>query len=122
MSTAMNVQHGELHARAHVAGMAAGEACIPTPVQWQNAQTGERFAPEPEGMCGFAWINVRPGTSSFARWLKRADLARRAYHGGLDIWVRQFNQSHERKVAYARAYADVLQDAGVTAYAGDRLD
>jgi hypothetical protein len=73
-------------------------------------------------MCGFAWVNVRPGTSSFARWLKRADLARRAYHGGLDIWVRQFNQSHERKVAYARAYADVLQDAGVTAYAGDRLD
>lgn len=119
---ARNRAHKELHDAGHAAGLKAGQDCTPTPVQWQDAQTGRKFAPEPEGLCGFAWINVKPGNCSFAIWAKRELKAHKDYYGGVSIWCREFNQSHERKVAYARAYADVLQAAGLRAYAGERLD
>ena len=78
---------------------------------------------EPEGMCGFAWVKIRPGNSSFAKWLVKNKLARSAYGGGVDIWISGFNQSVERKEACARAMAEVLRnELGVNAYADSRLD
>lgn len=78
---------------------------------------------EPEGACGFAWVIVRPGTSAFAKYLKKVGKARPdSYYGGVCVWVSQFNQSVARKEAYAQAYASVLSNAGVNAYANSRLD
>lgn len=81
---------------------------------------------EPEGICGFAWVNVSPATSSFARWLVKGGHAVSVYGGGVNIWTRNRSQSYERKMAYAHAMADVLRAspdlAGLRIYAGGRVD
>ena len=111
------------------AGMKAGAAAVPPEmvVYEANPITGERIPGRPtyrvpEGPCGFAWINVRPATTGFARWLKKNGLARKAYHGGIDINVREYGQSLVRKEAYAKAFAKVLRDYGIKAYEGSRMD
>jgi hypothetical protein len=77
----------------------------------------------PGGVCGFAWISVRPGNSKFANWLKKNELGRRdSYEGGVKVWVSEFGQSMELKEAYAYAFAAVLQEEGLRAYAGSRMD
>lgn len=77
----------------------------------------------PEGVCGFAWIIVKPGTSAFAKWLKASGRARPdSYYGGVNIWIRDYNQSMTRKEAHANAMASVLTKAGVNAYAMSRMD
>jgi hypothetical protein len=77
----------------------------------------------PQGVCGFAWVSVRPGTSSFARWLKRHGHARTdSYYGGVTIWISEYGQSFEKKVAHSEAMAAVLVDNGIKAYAMSRLD
>lgn len=128
----------DLHARADAAGKAAAEAHRPTPmhvVQRENpfddsSPIVRRYAPVMDGVCGFAWINIRPGNSPFANWAKKQsrpgrpdwELARKSYHGGVDIWVSDYGQSYELKLAYARGYAKVLAEAGIKAYASGRLD
>lgn len=77
----------------------------------------------PQGVCGFAWVNIRPGNSSFARWCTKNSKGRpNSYEGGVNVWVHQFGQSMECKEAYARAFAAVLTEAGIKAYAGSRMD
>ena len=111
---------------ALAAGDRAGQDCVPTPVQFRT--DNEIFPVEFEGNCGFAWVVVKPATSSFVRWLKSiADADDRfgfhkCYRGGYEIWPRGFGQSHDRKVAWASAVASRLTTAGFRAYAGDRLD
>lgn len=105
--------------KAELAGLAACEAAIPRPmvVVEADALSG---APKPnaqryycsEGACGFAWVVVRPGTCSFARWLVKQKLALRAGPGGggVQIWVSAGGQSVARKEAYAEAFAAVLKE------------
>jgi hypothetical protein len=75
-----------------------------------------------DGLCGFAWVNIKPANSKFANWLKKQGLARKGTYGGLSMWIRDYNQSVQKKEAYAHAFAKVLQDAGINAYADSRLD
>jgi hypothetical protein len=114
-------------AKAVAAGLEAGEASKPRPMVVQEmlgmSPIVKQSWYEPEGMCGFAWVNVSPGNSPFANWLKKAGLARKAYGGGVDVWVSDFGQSVERKEACANAMAKVLkEELGVSAYASSRLD
>lgn len=74
-----------------------------------------------DGLCGFAEIRFK-GNTGFGKWAKTNNIARRHYSGGLYIWVGDFNQSHARKEAYARAFAKVLNENGVEAYYSSRLD
>ena len=109
-----------LIARAHAAGLAAGAGTNPTPMGVTDGST--RWVVM-DGPCGFAWVNVKPGTSAFAKYLVAQGVARKdSWEGGVTVWVTQFDQSWERKRAYALAYAKVLVDAGIRAHAGDRLD
>jgi hypothetical protein len=125
-----NPEFETLYARAHLAGYEAATRCTPAPmVVQEHVDMMDDSSPVakqwhvPEGVCGFAWITVRPGTSRFARWLKATDRARTdRYYGGVTIWVGAFGQSYERKCAYARAFTAVLVEAGIRAAAGDRLD
>ena len=118
-----------LFGKAHAAGMAAGENARPTPMSvvrrenpfGPNSRITKRYAPDPEGACGFAWVNVRPGGSSFARYLKSRGYSA-GYRGGVSYWVSQFDQSYERKLAYAHAFAEILREAGVRAHVESRLD
>jgi hypothetical protein len=96
--------------------------CIP-PTMYVTDRAGRIVEEVTEGVCGFAWVNVKPGNSAFARYLKETNVARKdSYYGGVTVWVSHFNQSYERKMAYARAFAGVLQQHGINAHAMGRLD
>lgn len=79
-----------------------------------------------DGLCGFAWVNVGDGRSSFARWLKENNYANKDYYGGYQIWSSRFgsdsSQSVERKEAGCRAAAQVFQAYGLKASVQSRLD
>jgi hypothetical protein len=133
MTTTKSTQEAEwrtLYNSALEAGQAAGASfdCQPMIVGSPTTALGSDidYTKEtyfvPDGPCGFAWINICPGTSSFARWLVKNGVARKAYDGGVNINIRKFGQSMERKEACARAATEIFRAAGITAYAGSRLD
>ena len=77
----------------------------------------------PDGPCGFAWVNVKPGNSAFARWLKEKEYARKdSYYGGVTYWIGEFGQSIRKKEEYAYAFANVLRKYDIRAYASSRMD
>ena len=121
----------EIYTEAHSAGMAAGHGCTPTPMVVGTPTTplGDDIDYSKDtyyvadGMCGFAWINIKPARGKFVTWLKKASIGRKDnYYGGYTIWVSEFGQSVTRKENYARAFAKVLGDNGITAYNMSRLD
>lgn len=120
----------ELYARADAAGKKAADECVPVPMHVverenpfdDNSPIIKRYAPVMDGPCGFAWVIVKPGNSSFARYLKKIGFSRDSYYGGINVWVRGYGQSYMRKGAYARAFAGVLSEAGIDAYAMSRMD
>lgn len=76
-----------------------------------------------DGICGFAWVSVRPGTSSFAKWLVKNDYAKRdSYAGGVCIWIGDYNQSMQRKEAHADAMAEVFRKYEINAHCNSRMD
>lgn len=114
----------DLFAKAREAGLKAGMEVVPTPmiVREEFPNPGRTYAPVMDGVCGFAWVTIKPGTCRAARMAKQLMQCHRGYHGGVEIWVSDFNQSLTRKEAYATAFARVLRDAGIQAYPGSRMD
>ena len=121
----------EIYAEAHFAGMNALTSANPSPMVVGSPSTplGNDIDPSKptyfvaEGPCGFAWVNVKPGNSKFAKWLKSNGLGRPdSYYGGVTVWVREGGQSAARKEAYAYAFANILNNYGIKAYANSRLD
>lgn len=121
---------GVLYAKAHIAGMQAGEAVGTTPMIVQehanplddSSPVVRQYAPVMDGPCGFAYVTVRPGNSTFARYLKQYRQGFKAYYGGTQFSVHPFGQSLQRKTAYADAFAKVLRDAGIRASYESRID
>lgn len=120
-----------LYKRADAAGKAAAEKRVPIPMVVvqranpldDNSPIVKRYAPVMGGVCGFAWVNIKPGYSAFANWLKKNKLADKSYYGGVDVWVGGYGQSMEKKEAYANAFAAVLRaEAGINAMSMSRLD
>jgi len=107
--------------QAFEAGEQAGINAVPLPMGVCTTD-GRLIDIIDDGACGFAWVTVRPANSSFAIWAKKQGLMRSAYGGGVQYWVKGFGQSVDRKAAFAGAFAKVLQDNGIKATAGDRLD
>jgi len=105
--------------KAYKAGIEAGKNARPIPMY--VIDQGIPIDRIDDGACGFAWIAF-PGNTSFGKWAKKQGLARSHYPSGLCIWVSEFGQSVDRKDAFAGAYAKVLKDNGIDAYAGSRLD
>jgi hypothetical protein len=128
--TGTNSQFQALWDKAVEAGKAAGNATKPRAMIVGSPSTpfGNDIDPnqqtwyEPEGVCGFAWVKIRPATTPFARFLKKMGYASPAYNGGLEVWISDYNQSMQRKEAHARAMAKVFSDAGINAYADSRMD
>ena len=76
------------------------------------------------GYCGFAWVKVSEKASTkLGRALKTVGF-RKSYNGGLDLWNPggSFTQSMDIKEAGAEAYAEVLRQYGINAYACSRAD
>lgn len=109
----------ELFAKAHKAGMQAGNDITPTPM---TVVGGGRSYYVGEGVCGFAWVNIKPARGKFVQWLKANGKGHKSYYGGYDVWVGEFGQSMTRKEAYGRAFAQVLVEAGINAYMMSRMD
>lgn len=115
---------------AHEAGLKAGKEHNPTPMiitqrknSFDDSSLVEKAWHVSQGVCGFAWIVIRPGNSALANAAKKRLGAGRGYYGGILVPVRGFGQSYERKMAYASAFAKVLNDAGYErVYADGRLD
>lgn len=124
----MNFQ--EIYNEAHQEGLNAANNIKPTPMLvTQHANPLDDNSPivqawnVPDGVCGFAWINIKPGNSKFANFLKKNNLAKTdGYYGGVSIWVHQFNQSYQKKSAYASAFANILNKHNIKAIPMDRLD
>lgn len=115
--------------RAVAAGCAAGDACTPIPMGVaQHADPLDDSSPVTQqwvvegGVYGFAWVTVRPGNCPFANWLKKNDIAKKTYGGGVAIHIHHYGQSMERKYAYARAISAVFRDAGFNSAAHNRMD
>jgi len=128
MTTPANFE--ALFYKADAAGMAAGEAATPTPmvVGSPSSLFGNDVAlSKPtyfvaDGVCGFALVKIK-GNSAFGRWAKKAGKARPDYPSGLAISAAgRFNQSMQRKEAWANAFANVLSEHGIDAYAQSRMD
>lgn len=89
---------------------------------------------EPEGLCGFSWVNIKPAYSWVAKAIREnatdRDFGARndSYEGGTTVWIGYGGQSHARKVRAANAYAEVIKGyiersgENVRVYVGDRLD
>ena len=121
----------EIYSEAHSAGLAAGHGCTPTPMVVGTPTTplGNDIDYDKEtyyvadGMCGFAWINIKPARGKFVKFLKDNDIGRKdSYYGGYTVWVSEFGQSMHRKENYARAFTSVLRENGLTAYNMSRMD
>lgn len=126
--TKPKVNFQAIYDEADRAGKAAAEAHTPTPmVVAQHANPLDDSSPVkqawtvPQGACGFAWIWFK-GNTAWARWAKKQGLTMQGYPTGLQIWVRDYNQSIELKEKYAHAFAGVLKSHGITAYGQSRLD
>lgn len=126
---AANVMFESLFKAAKAAGVNAGLAAVPAPMvvsehanPLNDNSAINRMWVVADGPCGFAWINVRPGNSAFAKWVVKVGFGRKAYEGGVNIYIHDHNQSIVRKEAHAYAMADVLKDAGIKAYANSRMD
>lgn len=126
-------QFKEIVKKAHQAGCSAAQAAQPVPmVVHQHENVLDDYSPiqqswnVSEGVCGFAWINVSPGNTSFSHYLKKNHGAQKSYYGGLEIWVSEYGQSMTRKEAYASAFANVLHEnkefTKTKAYSNSRMD
>lgn len=82
-----------------------------------------------DGYCGFAWINVYPefkGSTKLGKEerkvLEAAGFSKNEYEKNYQRWVSEFNQSMQKKEAFARAFSKVLRENGINASAGSRID
>lgn len=113
-----------LFSEADKAGQAAAEVCTPTPmcvVERANplddsSPIVKAYEPVMGGICGTAYVTIRPGTSAAAKYAKAEYGAFKAYYGGVQFSVNGYGQSVEKSLAYAGAFAGVLQGAGIKAY------
>lgn len=141
----MENQIQQILMEAREAAAQAGGACVPRPVlvgtpkNMMASLMGEDDGGLDEskpiyyvngGLCGFAWIKIRPARGKFVTWLKREGIGwLDSYEGGwrissYDIYRAEGElwQSVEVKEAAVEAAARVLREYGINAQVGSRLD
>ena len=107
--------------RAYAEGHKAAMACTPNPMVVVDPQSGEEWIVS-DGACGFAEIRLSKGSTSFARWAKKNAGFEKHYYGGLYHWISAYNQSMERKYAFAKAACEVLKENGIDCFPTSRMD
>lgn len=101
--------------RAQIAGEMAADNHKPTPMV-VTSDGGAHVETVRDGVCGFAWIEVKPRNCAVARWLKEkpsgvsGSVYNDNYRKCIAVWISDYNQSMELKSAHARAMADRLQE------------
>jgi hypothetical protein len=136
MATLTKSDYSIVLKKAKDAGELAAMAVVPEPMVVFDAHlggapiAGGKTYYVSSGACGFGIIRIKPANSGFAKWLKAQGIAYPdSYHGGLVFHAHPecvrgtINaQSVEINGAYAYAFAKVLRDYGISAYAETRLD
>lgn len=82
-----------------------------------------------DGVCGFAWVNVYPANKGNTklgkeerRVLEAHGFRKDVYGKAYMLWISAFDQSMQKKEAYAAAFAKVLRAHGISAYSQSRMD
>ncbi len=125
----MKIDLAALYTAAHNAGNAAVQSATITPMVIQQRANPlndrsdliKQYYVE-DGVCGFASVIVKPANSAFAKFLALNCGGRKSYYGGISLSVQAFNQSLQKKEAYAYAFAEVLNAAGINAHVESRMD
>lgn len=114
----------KIYNEAHEAGMVAGKRFTPEPmtVSYRDIDGSVRRDTISDGVCGFAYVRIRPARGKFVKFLKDNRIGYTSYEGGYKVSVNAFNQSMERKLAYAVAFCKVLDSYNINAYPESRLD
>jgi len=121
----MNIQ--DLYDDAREAGLVAAQCARVAPMIVSahknpldaNSEITKQYFVE-DGVCGFASVVIK--NVKFANGLKKLGIGRKNYGSGWCVSVKDFNQSLQRKEAYANAFANVLRANGVEAYVDSRMD
>jgi hypothetical protein len=121
----------EIYREAYEAGIKAGNGVQVTPMivgtetsPFSNIidETKQTYFVE-GGVCGFAWVKIRPARGKFVQFLKDKEIGSKDnYEGGYTIWCHEFGQSLTRKEAFVQAFAKVLREYGIDAYGQSRID
>lgn len=117
----------EIYLAAHDAGISAVNELQVTPMVVQrhanplndNSPIVESYFVE-DGVCGFASVIVK--NIKFANFLKKNNIGRKNWNGGYAINISAFNQSLQKKEAYAYAFSRVLNSNGINSYVDSRMD
>ena len=125
----------DIYAEAYAAGKAAAEGITPTPMTVGTAKslfddsfdTSQPVYYVSEGVCGFAWVNIRPARGPLVAFLKKRGVGYKGYRGGWQVPAWEFgsprgSQSLERASAAAYAASEVLRQYGINAYVESRMD
>ena len=107
-----------IYRQACAIGQMAVDAMTPRPMVVTGGGQSYYVA---DGVCGFAWITV-PGNCAFGKFLKAEKGCRKGYPTGITWYVHEYNQSMEKKEAFAYAAANFLKNQGIDARAGSRID
>lgn len=103
---------------------------------WARAEQAAKAAiaaKGPENMmalnCGFAWIELRPATHPFVRWLKANGIGSKHWKSGWEIWNpggfsgQQVDHKEAGALAMAKVIRDEVRDGGsLTVSVRSRLD
>lgn len=93
-----------------------------------NQAAAEAFAKRGDrDACGFAWVTIRPARGPVVNFLKGIGVGQKAYGGGYQIWYSYLHdltryQAMRVHEAAAEAAARVLEEHGVNATWGSRMD
>ena len=108
----------------HTEATSAAKAAVATLLDEWNANTGGNQYGEPM-YCGFAWVDIKVRSNSKLGKALQSVGFRKSWQGGiLQLWdpAQHRGQSMDCKEAGANAYAEVLRNYGIPAYAGSRAD
>ena len=97
------IDYEAVHAKADLAGLEAGRNVDAE--KYVVVDEATEKVSEPFELCGFATVQVKGANKGFGKWLANNDGDKDSYNGGACLYVDYFDQSWERKGAYANAYA-----------------
>ena len=108
----------------HTEATSAAKVAVKKMLDEWNEKTGGNQYGEPM-YCGFAWVDIKERSNSkLGKALQGVGFRKSWQSGVLQLWdpAQHRGQSMDCKEAGAEAYAEVLRNYGIKAYAGSRAD
>jgi hypothetical protein len=96
---------------AFTVAMLAGNAANPTPMAVYNPASGATHIVS-DGVCGFAYVTIRPRTCKLARFAVDCGWRSNSWHKRIELSIQEFGQSLARKEAFAEAFTKRMHELG----------